>query len=274
MGLIMATAMTLITPAMSSHHNSIEPVLNANELLRQAVAKEIPAEKNGYYAWMDRIQKPRGSVTKLMVNTPQGILSRTVAVNDRPLTAQERQQDDARMNSLLDPENMRAKAKKQQEDQQHIERLLRALPDAFRCEYASAPHDEHNVRLECSPAPNYSAPNHESQVYQGMRTVILIDRPEKRITSIEGTLFRDVSFGWGFLGRLNRGGHIEVTQSRVADRHWGLTRMQINFDGRILIFKSLHIEQTETAWGYCPVPKMTVAQALEFLRNHPTPASP
>ena len=31
-----------------------------------------------------------------------------------------------------------------------------------------------------------------------MKTVILIDREDKRIARIEGTLFKDVTFGWGF----------------------------------------------------------------------------
>ncbi len=100
-----------------------------------------------------------------------------------------------------------------------------------------------------------------------MKAAILIDREEKRITRIEGTLFRDVNFGWGVLGRLNRGGCIEITQSKVAGKHWGITRIQLMFEGRVVVVKPLKIEETETSWDYRPVPRMTVAQALEFLRN-------
>jgi hypothetical protein len=268
--LITAVTIALISPALASRADSIEPSSKANDLLRQAVANESINSKDGYYAWMDRLQKPRGSVTKLMVKTPQGILARTVAVNDKPLSVQERQLDDQRIGRLLDPEKMRDKEKKQREDQQHIERLLLALPDAFQCEYVAAGHDERTLRLECSPDPNFSAPNYESQVLQGMKSVIFIDREDKRITKIEGTLFRDVTFGWGFLGRLSRGGRIEITQSKVAGKHWGLTRMQLTFDGRVVVVKPLHIEETETSWDYRSVPGMTTGQALEFLRNGPS----
>jgi hypothetical protein len=261
---IAALAIALIAPAQAQ---ATDPPAKPNDLLREAVAKESPSGRDGYYAWMDRLQKPRGSVTKLMVNTPQGLLARTVAFNDKPLSAADRQQDDERIDRLLDPDQMRDKAKKQREDQQHIERLLVALPDAFLCEYAEAAHDEHNLRLECSPNPRFSAPNYESQVLQGMKSVILIDREDKRITKIEGTLFRDVNFGWGFIGRLNRGGHIEITQSKVAGKHWAMTRMQLIFDGRVIVFKPLHIEETETSWDYRGVPKMSIAEALEYLRN-------
>ncbi len=66
-----------------------------------------------------------------MISTPVGILSRTVAINDRPLTADERKQDDDRINRLLDPAKMQEKAKHQKDDELHIERLLSALPDAL-----------------------------------------------------------------------------------------------------------------------------------------------
>ena len=216
---------------------------------------------------MDRVQKPRGSVTKLMVNTPQGILSRIVAVNDRALTSLERQQDDERINRLLDPSRMREKSRKQQDDQEHIQRLIRALPDAFRCDYASATEEDRNLRLECTPNPAFSPPNYESQVLQGMNAVILIDREEKRVARIEGTLFRDVTFGWGILGRLNRGGHIEITQSRVSGEYWSVTRMQLDVEGHLVLVKPLNIEETEDSWDYRPVPRMSVAQALEYLRS-------
>jgi len=103
--------------------------------------------------------------------------------------------------------------------------------------------------------------------------VILIDREEKRISRIEGTLIRDVTFGWGFLARLDRGGHIEITQARVADRHWSITGMQLAFAGRIVIVKPLNVAQSETCSDYRAVPKMSVAQALEFLRNAPAKPS-
>jgi hypothetical protein len=40
------------------------------------------------------------------------------------------------------------------------------------------------------------------------------------------------------------------------------------FDGRLVIFKPLHIEETETSWDYRAVPRMSVAQALDYLRNY------
>ena len=263
------------------------PPSSANELLREAIAKEKLTLGDGYLAWIDRVQKPRGAVTKLMVNTPQGILARVVAIDDHPLSSEERQKDDERINRLLDPAKMKDKYKKQQEDREHVEHLVYVLPDAFQCEYATAsshpstptagtpgsPAAEGTVLLECSPNPAFAPPNYESQLLLGMKTEITIDRAEKRITRIVGTLFRDVTFGWGFLARLKSGGRVEIAQSKVAGKHWGLTRLHLNFDGHLVMVKPMHIEETKTCSNYRPVPSMTVEQALEFLRSSPMTAS-
>lgn len=262
---ILAAMLVLVAPVLAAQHAA--PPASADELLRHAVAKEkAAAQESGFLFWTDRVQKPRGSVTKLMVNTPQGLLSRAVAINDRPLTAEERKQDDQRINRLLDPARMKEKAAKQREDAQHVERVLAALPDAFHCEYAAGAPEDHAYHLDCAPRPGYSPQNYESQVLQGMKATIQIDRQEGRIVRIAGTLFKDVNFGWGFLGRFNRGGRIEIAQAKVAPNHWTIVKMYLVFDGRVIVVKPIHIEQTELCWDHRPVPAMSVAQALDYLR--------
>jgi hypothetical protein len=269
LGLVLAA----LAPASASAADATAPASTANELLREVIAKEKLTFGDGYLSWLDRVQKPRGSVTKLMVNTPQGILSRVVAIDDQPLTSEERRQDDERINRLLDPAKMKDKYKKQQEDREHVERIFSSLPDAFQCEYASPAPQDGTVHLECSPNPAFSPQNYESQMLLGMKGEITIDRAEKRITRIVGTLFKDVTFGWGFLARLKSGGRVEIAQSRVAGKHWGLTRLQLNFEGNLVMVKPLHVEETKTCWNYRSVPGMSVEQALEFLRSSPVSAA-
>jgi len=271
--LALALAIAILSAAPASAADVIAaPVSTANELLREAISKEKLTLSDGYLVWTDRVQKPRGSVTKLMVNTPQGILSRVIAINDQPLTSEERRQDDERINRLLDPAKMKDKFKKQQEDREHVEHLLYAMPDAFECEYA-IPAQENTLRLECSPNSAFAPHDYETQLLLGMKAEIAIDRTEKRITRIVGTLFKDVTFGWGFLARLKSGGRVEIAQSKVVGKHWGLTRLQLNFEGHLVMVKPLHIEETKSCWNYRTVPGMTVEQALEFLRSSPVTAA-
>jgi len=88
-----------------------------------------------------------------------------------------------------------------------------------------------------------------------------------RLAKIDGTLFRDVDFGWGILGRLYKGGRFVLEQADVGSGHWDTTRMELKFDGKILMVKHIHLEETETEWDFHPVPKMNVQHALDVLRK-------
>ncbi len=88
-----------------------------------------------------------------------------------------------------------------------------------------------------------------------------------RIAKIDGTLFKDVEFGWGILGRLYKGGKFLIEQRDVGGR-WETTRETLEFNGKILMLKPLTISSTETATDFRPVPSnITTAQALELLHK-------
>jgi hypothetical protein len=87
---------------------------------------------------------------------------------------------------------------------------------------------------------------------------------------MQATLFKDVEFGWGFLGKLDKGGDFMIEQSQVYGNHWDLTHMKLHFTGKILLLKSLNIQQDEQTSDYRPVPEMTVAQALDKLKEAET----
>ncbi len=248
-----------------------EPPMPAAELMRKTIANELEHPKTTrFYRWTDRVAKPKGSWTKLMVETPDGLIALMVAINDKPLTPKQRQADDGRINRLLDPAKMREKARQQQTDEQHSQKLLRTMPVAFNFTYAGtviASNGHRIVKLDFAPNPNFDPPDHESQVYQGMKGQVWIDTNDMRLANIEGTLFRDVNFGWGIIGKLNKGGRFVVEQADVGDGHWDTTRMELKFEGKILMTKRLQIEETETEWDFHPVPKMSVRQALEMLRQ-------
>ena len=241
------------------------------ELVRKAIENEMRNPKSSrYYMWMDCVVRPKGSQTKLMVKTPDGVIARLIAINNKPLTPEQRKDDDNRIDRLLDPAKMREKAKQQKEDEQHSQRLLRALPVAFNYAYAGSettPQGHNVVKLDFSPNPNFVPPDHETQGYQGMKGQVWIDTHVMRLAKLDGTLFRDVDFGWGLLGRLHKGGRLIIEQGDVGNGHWDTTRMELRFDGRVLMLKHLHLEVTETEWDFRPVPKMTVQQALEMLRK-------
>jgi hypothetical protein len=99
-----------------------------------------------------------------------------------------------------------------------------------------------------------------------MQGDMLIDPRAARFAKIDGTLFKDVDFGWGILGRLYQGGKFIIEQKEVGGGHWEMVRQTLQFNGRILLVKPLTISSTETTYDFHPVPaNITTAQALELL---------
>jgi hypothetical protein len=97
---------------------------------------------------------------------------------------------------------------------------------------------------------------------------VLLDATHCRIASIDGTLFREVGFGWGILGHLDRGGRFMVQQQEVGDDLWEISGMTLSFTGKILLFKNLSITSTEIFSDFKQVPPdLTFAQALELLKK-------
>jgi hypothetical protein len=253
-------------------------MLPAQELVRRSVQNEVNAAKDpGRYMFLNRKLTPRGSQTKWMVQTREGMASLIVAFNDQPLNEQQKRDEYARVERFLkDPDELKKKQKQEIEDTEHTTRIVKALPDAFVYEYDGTEPGTQDVgrsgdqlvRLKFRPRPEYDPPTRVEQVLTGMQGYLLIDSSHQRIAKIDGTLIKDVSFGWGILGHLDRGGRFVVEQADVNGTHWDITGMQLRFTGKILIFKSLNIQQQEKFSDFRRVPvDLSFAQGLEMLKK-------
>ena len=74
-------------------------------------------------------------------------------------------------------------------------------------------------------------------------------------------LFKDVNFGWGILGRLNKGGKFEVVQSQVSPGVWRITTLDLDFKGRVFLFNSLKIFRKESSTGFVSTPDRVTARS-------------
>ncbi len=251
------------------------------ELVRRAVNNELKANQGVSEHFMFRGVKttPKGSVTKLYAETNEGSAGLIIASDGKPLTPDQQQAEKARLDRFIhDPYELRKKRAQEREDADRTTRIMRALPDAFLYEEAGEetgsvgigrPGDP-LVKLKFRPNPNYDPPSRVEEVLTGMQGHILVDAVHYRIASIDGTLVKSVGFGWGILGHLNAGGHFIVHQQDVNDV-WEISRMTVNFTGRILLFKSLNIESTELYCDFKRIPAdLTFAQAVELLKKEET----
>jgi hypothetical protein len=212
-----------------------------------------------------------------MVETRDAMVGMVVAYNDRPLNPDERQGEYGRIQRFIDdPAELDRKRKKEKEDAERVKSILKALPDAFLYEYDGTDTGKPGMgkpgnsllRLKFRPNPKYEPPTRVEQVLTGMQGVVLIDPQKQHVARIDGTLFEDVAFGWGILGHLNRGGHFLVDQTDIGDDNWSISRMELAFTGKVLLFKSLNIKSTEIYSDFRPVPAdLTFAEGVQLLRK-------
>jgi hypothetical protein len=269
-----AAVLAMVRAAFPADQPSASPI----DLVRRTVQKEIAAGNGDTKVmFMDRKETPHGGQTKLMVETREGMAGMTVAFDDKPLTPEQRQAEEAHLAGLVsNPEQLKRKEKTEKEDAERITRIVKALPDAFLYQPdgtemgspAVGKGGDQLVRLKFRPNPEYSPPSHVEQVLTGMQGYILIDADKCRIAKIDGTLSKAVGFGWGFLGHLDKGGHFLVEQAEVAKERWETTHMSLGFTGRVLLFKSLNIKSDEVFSNFRPAPSdLSFAQGVELLKK-------
>ena len=273
-----AALFLVICAGVVSAQTQSPPVAPA-ELVRKTVQNEVKAATDDSVRYMFRSRKetPRGTQTKLYVQTRDAMVGLLIALNDKPLTPEQRQAEESRVERLLkNPAELQHKRKQEKDDEERTTRIMKALPDAFLYEYdgtetgkqgVGAPGDE-LVRLKFRSNPNYDPPSRVEQVLAGMQGVLLIDATRNRVAKIDGALFRDIGFGWGILGHLDKGGHFLVEQTSVPENGWEISHMNLNFTGKIMMFKRLTIKSDEVYGDFRPVPRnLTFAQGFALLKK-------
>jgi hypothetical protein len=249
------------------------------ELMRQCVENEISAAKDDTAHFLFRGVKttPKGSTTRLYVETNEATAGLVIGYNGQSLTPEQRHDEEARVERFINnPEEMKKKREQEHQNADRTLRIMHAMADAFFFEYAgeevgpegAGRAGEPLIKLTFRPNPDYQPPSHVEEVLPGMQGYVMLDAVHHRIARIDGTLFKEVGFGWGILGHLDRGGRFIVQQQEVGDNLWEISSMTLSFTGKILLFKNLNINSTEVFSRFKRVPAdLTFAQALDLLKK-------
>jgi hypothetical protein len=274
-----AWILLLTAASLAGQPATVSSYRDPAELVRKAVQNEIKSanDDTAHFLFRGTRTTPKGSTTKLYIETREATAGLTIAYNGKPLTPEQRRDEEARVERFVNnPEELKKKREKEHEEAERTLRIVRALPDAFIFEYAGEDAGSEGigragaplVKLQFRPNPRYQPPSRVEEVLTGMQGYVLLDAVGYRIASIDGTLFKEVSFGWGILGHLDRGGRFTVHQQEVGNNLWEISSMSLSFAGKILLVKNLSIVSTEVFSGFKQVPSdLTFAQALELLKK-------
>lgn len=257
------------SPAKSASENLPALPENATLYAREAFQHQLEANNSDHTHWRYHIHREdeKGAQDRDVIETKEGEIARTLFINGQPLTAEQRADDEARMKKLIEDAGDRAKREKRlKEDRDKGDQMLQAIPDAFIFKYDGEENGQ--VRLTFSPNPHYDAPSRETQVFRSMNGTLWIDRAGGRLSRMNGVLFEDVTFGWGLLGRLNKGGTFSVVQSRVGERHWEIVGLDVKMTGHAVIFKSINVKQIQRLSDFRRVSDdLTISQAYQLLEK-------
>ncbi len=243
----------------------------AKQYVRHIIEHELAAdhEDHSHFAYHLRKETPKGTTVKQVVETPLGSVSRLIAINDQPLNQEQRAHDEERLQKLLNnPEEQQQKRRAEQEDAKKAEEMLRVLPDAFL--YTQSGVNGDLVIFKFRPDPNFDPPSRESSVYRGMEGTLILDARQQRLVKIDAHMFQDVTFGWGILGRLDKGGSFYVEQKQIEGTRWDITTMNVNMTGKALFFKTINMQEKEVLSDFHRLPdNLSLKQAVDMLEKSP-----
>lgn len=212
------------------------------------------------------------SRTYAIVETDAGALEWLVAYDDKPLDERARAQERAWLARLRrDPEVARKRKEQEQALLERERKVARVLPEAFLYEGYL---DETGplARFHFRPNPAFHSTSRETNILRHMEGDVWIDVAHARAVRVVAALNDDVSFGWGFAARLDKGGKVRLEQSQVAPGTWRITRMEFEFEGTKALFFPFDITVHDTESDFLPVaPHLTLAQGLALLEGHAAP---
>ncbi len=239
-------------------------------LVQRALANEVRATSDTQHPMRYRLHKasPRYASTKDIFETKDGEVAHLVAVNDAPLSAADEQKEQERLDGLLsDPGRQHHRKQSEDADTARAIKVLRALPAAFLYHFAGTGNEPTGAvkKFTFSPNPKFDAPDLETLVLTQMTGEIWIDTERERVARLEGHLRQDVDFGWGILGRLNKGGWIVIEQGDVGERQWRIVHFQMSMSGRV-VFKTKVFDTTEDESQFAPLPVgLSYQQAIHMM---------
>ena len=243
----------------------------AQALVARALGTELRVARDPSHPmrYMLHRSTPRLTSTKDIIETKDGDVARLLSVNDTPLAPADEQQELARLGTLAANPSLQKHRKDNEEgDAGIVLKLLRMLPNAFLYQYAGTVNGPFGPvhRFTFRPNTRFDPPDIETQALTAMSGELRVDAAQERVIRLEGHLQQDTDYGWGILGKLDKGGWIVIEQANVGQGQWRIARFQMKMNLRIL-FKTKNIDTAEEMTEYTPVPSgLGYQDAIRMLR--------
>jgi hypothetical protein len=248
------------------------PAESAHDLVKDVVYNELQ-ERRQISLWQYHVEKRVVSQTTVAreVETVSGPVDRVFERQGKPLDQAAQKRETERLNNLVHNPSEQARMKQEhQAEEQRLQRLIAAMPDAFLYAYDGAA--EGSLRLSFRPNPAYNPPTYETRVYHALAGEIWIDPRLKRLVKLDGHIVNEIDFGFGLLGKIEKGGTFQIGREQVSENRWKTSLLDVHVSGRIVFFKAISKDQHEERTDFKPMPSNTTVQdAVTLLETSMAP---
>jgi hypothetical protein len=230
------------------------PAQSAHDLVKDVVFNELQ-ERREVSLWQYRAEKRVASQTTVEqeIETVSGPVFRVLARQGRPLDGAGQKKETERLNNLLrNPAEQAHMEQENRADEQRLQRLIAAMPDAFLYTYDGM--TDGNLRLSFRPNPAYNPATYEARIYHALAGEILIQPQQKRLVKLDAHIFAEVDFGFGLLGRIDKAGTFQIGREQVSHTRWKTVLVDVHVSGRMVLFKTISKDQHVVRSAFQPLP--------------------
>jgi hypothetical protein len=268
---VLGTGLATGERAQTGTTATLDPVA----LVRRAVQHRLDAEKSHRpmrYLLLKR--DGQRETTKEIIETKDGDVARLIAIDGKPLSTMSDRAELNRLDTLAAfPELQERRHKSELKDAARVDHLMSQLPESelYQMEGIVPCDAGRCYRLSFKPNPRFVPPDIESDLLRGFVGEVWIDQAQERLTRLDAHVVANIDFGFGILGKVNKGGTVVMKQTDVGGNDWELTGLKLKLTGRALMVKALNIQIDEETSHYSPVaPGIGYRDAIQMLKRPET----
>src|SRR6202051_81081 len=254
---------------------SVSPSEPTGTLVKEACFNAIQ-QREAKSLWSYRVERREDQHLTLeqVIETVDTPVTHLLAVDGHAPTVAQLKEEEQRHRSLLKSSDGPSAFKKEHDqDSKKMEEMLRVIPEVFVFQDQGKQRGLEKIAFH--PNPDFKPKTYEQRVLHTLVGTAFIDLHDKQIARISASLAQRVEFGLGLLGRVDRGGTVNIARTRLPAGVWQVSMEKIDLSGRMAIFKSLNKHKDELRSDFKPVdPGTTIAQALDELEKNRTSSYP
>jgi hypothetical protein len=216
----------------------------ANTIVQRSVgALKSDWQAEPKYDYLERDVKNHESRTYRVMMILGSPYRRMEAVNGMPLSPEDRQEDQRKLNAAIAARcgesklQTRKRIENYNKGREHDHLLMQEMTDAFVFDVLgeTSLNGRDAWHLQASPKPGYQPPDREAKVLTGMKGELWIDKSTFEWIQVVAQVIHPVSIE-GFLARVEPGTRFKLVRAPVAGGAWFPTQFSDESKVRVLSF--------------------------------------